>query len=419
MLKLVSESTPNENSILSMSLDSLAREGAKRLLAHALDLEVAEYINSHKNQLDANGRRLVVRNGSSKSRKITTGAGTFEIAAPRINDKRENQKFVSNIIPPYLRKSKNVESLLPLLYLKGLSGNAFFETLSGLLGENAGGLSSSSISALKKAWKRDQQEWSNQKIEDEFVYLWADGVNVKVRLGEDKKLCLLVLVGVNQDGIKKVIAIQGGYRESAENWKLVFNNLIRRGLKPPLAIIGDGALGLWSAISQIPEFEEVKEQRCWVHMIANVLNVFPKRMQMIVKKQLHDMMQAERKSDAAITLKEFKEDFEEKYPKAVGKLEKNWGELTAFFDLPAIHWQYLRTTNPIESTFATVKLRTRTTKGAGNKEIAETMAFKLLMEAEKKWRKLQGYKKIPGLLKGDLYKDGILVNIEDQRGKLA
>ncbi|MFK7872757.1 MAG: IS256 family transposase, partial [Oligoflexales bacterium] len=255
--------------------------------------------------------------------------------------------------------------------------------------------------------------------EDDFVYVWADGVNVKVRLGEDKRLCLLVLVGVNQNGEKKLLAVESGYRESAECWSLVFQDLLRRGLKPPLAIIGDGGLGLWKAVHQIPEFSATKDMRCWVHKIANVLSHFPKKLQPAVKKRMHNMMQAERKTDADIELARFKKDLGPKYPKAVTCLEKNWSELTAFFNFPAIHWQYLRTTNPIESTFATVKLRTKTTKGAGNTDIAETMAFKLMLEAEKRWRKLQGYKELPGLLKGDLYKDGELLDIEQVRGRLA
>ena len=227
------------------------------------------------------------------------------------------------------------------------------------------------------------------------------------------------MVGVNISGEKKLIAVEGGYRESAENWQLVFSDLIRRGLKPPMAIIGDGALGLWAAIDKIPEFSETKELRCWVHRIANILSHFPKRLQPTVKRKLHDMMHSQRKTDADIVKKEFGEDYREKYPKAIECLDSHWNQLTAFFDFPALHWQYLRTTNPIESTFATVKLRTRTTKGAGNREVAETMAFKLLLEAEKRWRKLQGYKKIPGLLKGELYKDGQLVDIETVRGRLA
>ena len=419
MLELLSESTENENTLASLSLDELARFGAQRLLKEALELEVAEYIDRFKEQRDKDGRRQVVRNGKAKERKITTGAGTIGVKAPRVNDKRPGQKFSSAILPPYLSKSKNVMSILPILYLKGLSGNAFQDALCGLLGDDVGGLSSSSISALKKSWKNEMDVWRKRKIEDDFVFIWADGVNVKIRLGEDKRLCLLVLIGVNQSGEKKVLAVEGGYRESKESWKLVFNDLIRRGLKPPAMIIGDGALGLWSAIHEIPEFKDTREQACWVHKIANILNHLPKRLQPAAKRKLHDMMNAASTKDAENERVSFHEDFYDKHPKAVQSLEKNWDKLISFFSMPAPHWKYIRTTNPIESSFATVKLRTRTTKGAGNKEIAETMAFKLLLEAEKRWRKLQGFRLIPGILQGDVYKDGILVNIEDLRGRSA
>lgn len=420
MLKLLSESHPNENDLLSLSLDQIARVGAKKLLAEALELEVEEYIERFKEERDKNsGKRLVVRNGRAKPRKITTGAGTIEVKAPRVHDKRPDNQFTSQILPPYMRKSKNVETILPILYLKGLSGNAFHEALCGLLGDDVGGLSSSSISALKKSWKAEAKAWQERSIDDEFVYLWADGVNVKIRLGDDKRLCLLVLVGVNQDGDKKLVALEAGYRESKENWKIVFRDLLKRGMKAPLMIIGDGALGLWSAIDEIEEFSRTKEQKCWVHKIQNVLNKLPKRLHQTAKQHLHEMMKASERSHAEEAKDDFKSEFIDKYPKAVKCVEDNWSELTAFFDLPAIHWQYLRTTNPIESTFATVKLRTRTTKGAGSKEMAEIMAFKLLLEAEKNWRKLQGFKKIPGLLQGDVYKDGVWVDIEKVRGKIA
>ena len=382
-------------------------------------MEVAEYIERNKDHVDATGKRLVVRNGKAKSRGITTGAGTMEIHCPRVNDKRPDQKFSSLILPPYLRKSANVESILPVLYLKGLSGNAFHEALCGLLGENVGGLSSSSISALKKGWKKEMDEWSQRQITEQFVYIWGDGVNVKVRLGEDKKLCLLVLVGVNENGEKKLLAVESGYRESSESWKLVFNDLIRRGLTAPLIMIGDGALGLWKAVEGIPEFAKTKEQRCWVHKIANVLDKLPKRLQPAAKSQLHGMMNAARKTDADIGKKEFADDFKDKYPKAVECLEKDWDELVTFFNFPAAHWLHLRTTNPIESTFATVKLRTNVTKGAGNKEIAETMAFKLMIEAQKNWRKIRGFKEIENLLAGRVYKDGVLVEKKGERKKVA
>lgn len=419
MLKLLSELSTNENDLLSLSLDEIVKQGAKKLLSAAIQLEVKEYVDHLQDARNEDGRRLVVRNGTAKSRKISTGAGTLEIKAPRVNDKREGQHFTSQILPPYLRKSKNVESILPILYLKGLSGNAFQDALCGLLGDDAGGLSSSSISALKRTWKNDLEKWQSRPIEESFAYIWADGVNVKVRLGNDKRLSLLVLVGVNEKGEKKLLALESGYRESKENWKSIFRDLLKRGMNPPLMVIGDGALGLWSAIDDIEEFKHTKEQRCWFHKIQNVLNKLPQRLQGIAKKHLHEMMKASERGHANEAKDDFTRDFIDRYPKAIKCLDDSWEELTAFFDFPALHWQYLRTTNPIESTFSTVKLRTKSTRGSGSKEAAETMAFKLLIEAEKRWRKLQGFKAIPGLLKGDVYKDGNLVDIETVRGRIA
>lgn len=420
MIKLVSNPDSHENQILSLSLDEIARIGAKKLLAEALQLEVEEYIQKFKDHRDeSSGKRLVVKNGLSRERKVTTGAGTIKVKAPRVNDKRLGEKFSSFILPPYLRKSRNVTSILPLLYLKGLSGNAFSEALSGLLGKDAGGLSSSSISVLKKSWVSEMKKWQERKITDQFVYLWADGVHVNVRLGDDKKLCLLVLIGVNQDGEKKLLAVESGYRESKENWKIIFKDLLKRGMNPPLLIVGDGGLGLWAAIDETEEFANTKEQKCWVHKIQNVLNKLPKRLHTLAKQHLHEIMKANERKDAEAARKDFRKEFSVKYPKAVKSIDDNWTQLTAFFDFPALHWQYLRTTNPIESTFATVKLRTKTTKGAGSKEIAEAMAFKLMLEAQKKWRRLQGSQKIPGILEGDLYKDGLLIDSDDIRRRVA
>ena len=417
MLKLISESRRNENDLVSLTLDELARLGAKKLLAEALELEVEDYINRNKSEKMENGHRHVVRNGRHKERKVTTGAGTLKVRAPRIKDRREGENFVSRILPPYLRKSANVESVLPALYLKGLSGNAFSDALSELLGSDVGGLSASSISALKKTWVKELEEWRKAPIEDEFVYLWADGVNIKIRLGEDKKLCLLVVIGVTSDGHKRVVGVESGYRESAESWKLLFRNLITRGLQPPMLVIGDGALGLWKAVDQIPEFDYTKTQRCWVHKIANVLDKLPKRLQPQAKKMLHDIMNAEKKEDAVAVKREFEMAFEDKYPKAAQCLSSGFVELLTFFDFPAKHWQHIRTTNPIESAFATVKLRTRSTKGSGSAQMAETMALKLLLEAQKKWRTISGADQLPILLEGGVYKDGILV--ESPRTRLA
>lgn len=415
MLKVLSKPVANENDLLSLTLDQIARAGAKKLLAHALELEVEEYIQKNQNLLKDNGHRLVTRNGRGKARKVTVGSGTIEIQCPRVNDEREGHKFESTILPPYMRKSPNVESVLPLLYLKGLSGNEFYSALSGLLGENAGGLSSASICALKKIWEREYDLWASRKISDEYVYVYADGVNVSVRLGEDKRACLLVLIGVNSRGEKELLACQGGYRESALSWKEIFLDLLARGMKAPLVIVGDGGLGLWAAIGELEEFKNVREQRCWFHKMGNVLDKMPKKVQPQAKSLLQEMANAEKKGDANDLLKKFKDLYESKYEKAHECLSKDWKELTTFFDFPAKHWRHLRTTNPIESSFATVKHRLNQTKGAGKVKMAEIMSFKLLLEAEKRWKKIRGAEEIKFLLEGALYRDGELVSVSGKR----
>lgn len=408
-LELVSDLPKDENNLLSFGLDELAKLGAQRILSQALQLEVEQYVDQFKELRDPEGKRLVVKNGKARERKITVGSGTVAIQAPRINDRREGEKFQSKILPPYLRKSPNVESILPILYLKGLSGNAFHEALKGLLGEDAGGLSSSAISALKKTWEQEFADWKKRDILEEYVYLWCDGVNIEIRLGEDKRACLLVVIGVTKEGKKKLLAVEAGYRESKESWKTLFSDLETRGLKSPLMVIGDGGLGLWACVRDMEFFKQAKEQRCWVHKIANVLDKLPKRLQPKAKTLLHEMMRAPTKSEANRQLTIFRDSYNDKYPKAYKCLEKDWGPLTSFFNFPASQWLSLRTSNPIESAFATVKLRTSVTKGAGNAKMAEAMAFKLLRECEKKWRTLRGYREIENLLNGALYKDGILI----------
>lgn len=408
MLKVV---TPKgeERKDFELSLDEIAREGARRLLMQALNLEVEDYINRHKEEVDDNGHRLVVRNGVGKARTVTMGSGSVEITAPRVDDRRDGAKFISNILPPYLRKSPKVESLLPVLYLKGLSTNDFKSALAEFLGEGTLGLSPASIVKLKRIWETEFDEWSKRKITKKYVYLWADGVNVEIRLGEDKKLCLLVLIGVTEEGEKELLAVEGGYRESKASWSSVLNSLTRRGLSAPLLAIGDGALGFWAALRDCDGFQKTREQRCWVHKIANVLDKLPKRLQPKAKELLHEMMKAEKLEDAEKEKSEFEKLFNDKYPKAVDCLGKNWTELTTFFDFPAAHWPHLRTTNPIESSFATVKLRTKVTRGAGSKETAEVMAFKLLKECEKKWRSIRSPGEIKNLLEGLAYKDGVML----------
>lgn len=404
---------------IETSLDAIVREGALRMLTSALRLEVEEYIQKHRDLVDENGHRLVVKNGVGKTRTVTVGSGSFGLQAPRVDDRRDGEKFLSSILPPYLRKSPKIESLLPLLYLKGLSTNDFRSALSEMLGEGTLGLSPASIVRLKKQWDDEFESWSRRRITKKYVYIWADGVNVSVRLGEDKKICLLVILGATEDGDKELLAVHPGYRESADSWLVVLRSLIGRGMTAPMLAIGDGALGFWKAVRSCEGFEKTEEQRCWVHKIANVLDKLPKRLQSDAKSLLHEMMKAEKENDALNARKSFEKLFSEKYPKASDCLVKNWDQLITFFKYPASHWQHIRTTNPIESSFATVKLRTKVTKGAGSKDAATVMAFKLLQECQKKWRKLRGHEEIKNLLKGLAYKDGIMIPREEHHETAA
>jgi transposase-like protein len=376
------------------------------MLQEALEAEVSDYLARHATLRDDNGRALVVRNGKARTRSVTLSSGTIEVAAPRLNDRRPGAKFTSRILPPYLRKSPKVESLLPLLYLKGLSSSDFKSALESFLGEGTSGLSSASIVSLKRSWEAEFDKWKKKPITKRFAYIWADGIHVSIRLGEDRRLCLLVLIGVTENGEKELLSVSSGYRESEDSWREALQDLVARGLKTPLLAIGDGALGFWSALRSAQGFERTQEQRCWVHKIANVLDKLPKRLQPRAKSMLHEMMRAEKKSDAEIAKKKFTAEFHERYPNAVKKVEKDWDELTTFFSFPAIHWQHIRTTNAIESTFATVRLRTNVTKGAGSKKAAEAMTFKLLQEAEKRWKRIRGYEQLGALMNGVAVFDG-------------
>jgi putative transposase len=409
MLNLITESQDSGQGLFS-TLDEIAREGARKMLAEALNLEVAEYLSRHSSLRDDHGRALVVRNGKANPRKVTLGSGTVEITAPRVNDRRPGERFTSKILPPYLRRSAKVENLLPILYLKGLSSNDFQSALKDILGDNASGLSASSIIALKKSWEKEFLDWKKRKITNRHVYIWADGIHVKIRLGEDRKLCLLVIIGVTEGGEKELLAVAAGYRESKDSWKSVLEDLRARGLSAPLLAVGDGGLGFWAALREAEGFEQTGEQRCWVHKIANVLDKLPKRLQPRAKSILHDMMRSEKLADASLEKDKFIATFHEKFPEAVKKIEKDWAELTTFFRFPAMHWQHIRTTNAIESTFATIRLRTQITKGAGSPVAAETMTFKLLEDAQRNWRRIRGHEEIKNLLNGIEYKDGIMVS---------
>lgn len=418
MVKLLTPKAEDRKDF-ELTLDEIAREGARRLLVHCLSLEVEDYINKHTSHVDDEGHRLVVRNGLGRPRSVTMGSGSVEIRAPRVNDMRDGEKFFSRILPPYMRKSPKVESLLPVLYLKGLSTNDFQSALGEFLGEGSLGLSPASIVKLKKIWETEFAEWSKRPITKKYVYMWADGVNVEIRLGEDQKLCLLVIIGVTEDGSKELLAVEAGYRESKDSWSAVLNSLVTRGLSAPMLAIGDGALGFWAALRACEGFQNTKEQRCWVHKIANALDKLPKRLQPKAKELLHEMMRADTKADAEKQRDQFEKLYSEKYPKAVDCLVKSWAELTAYFEFPAAHWLHLRTTNPIESSFATVKLRTSVTKGAGSKTTAEVMAFKLLSECEKRWRKVNKPEEIKNLLAGLAYKDGIVVRSDSHHEAVA
>jgi len=403
-----------EPSEVSEALDQLAREGARRMIAQALELEVAEYLARHAQARGEDGRALVVRNGRARPRQVTLGAGTVKLEAPRVNDKRvvagERQKFTSAILPPYLRRSPKVSEVLPLLYLCGLSTGDFREALGELLGDEAA-LSPSAITRLTAAWVEEREEWRRRSLEErDYVYLWVDGVHFNIRLEEDR-LAALVVVGVRPDGTKELVAIEDGYRESSESWLTLLRDLKARGMRAPVLAVGDGALGFWKAVGEV--WPETREQRCWVHKIANVLDKLPKRLQPAAKRALHEMMYAEDKASCEAERKRFIEEHQTKYPKAVESLVTDWERLLSFFDFPAEHWKHLRTTNPIESTFATVKLRTRVTKGAGSRQAGLTMAFKLIQGAEKHWRRLDGHELIPLVRAGVRFADGKRVERED------
>ncbi|MBA3808926.1 MAG: IS256 family transposase [Solirubrobacterales bacterium] len=401
-----------DNQESEITLDDLAREGARRMIAAALETEVDEYVASFADELDVDERRLVVRNGRGKQRRVTVGSGTLPIRAPRVNDKRideetgERRRFSSKILPAYARRSPKVTDVLPILYLHGLSTGDFGPALRGLLGEDASGLSASSIQRLTEQWQAEHATFCERSLRfHRYCYLFVDGVHMSVRLGEDDRLCLLVVIGVREDGCKELLAVEDGYRESTDSWAAVFRGLRDRGLTTPKLVTGDGALGAWAALRDV--FPEAREQRCWVHKTANVLDALPKRLQPRAKTLLHEMAEAPARADARAALERFREEFDAKYPKAVSKLDKDWTELTAFYDFPAERWRHLRSTNPIESSFATVKLRTRVTKGAGSKKAALAMAYKLLDAAQERWRRFNGHELVTDVLDGVKFKDGV------------
>lgn len=395
-------------------LDELVREGARRMIQAAIDAEVDGFIERHSVRVDELGRRLVVKNGSLPPREILTGAGPVEIKQGRVRDKNgdadERVQFTPSVLPAYLRRTDKIEELIPWLYLKGVSTGDFGEALQSLLGENAKGLSANVVVRLKEQWGEEYDEWNRRDLSDKkYVYIWADGIHAKVRLEDDanKKQCILVVMGATADGKKELIAVNDGYRESEQSWSELLLSLKQRGLsESPKIAVGDGALGFWAALRKV--FPDTVEQRCWVHKTANVLNNMPKSVQPKSKGDLHEIWQAETRANANKAFDHFLEKYDAKYPAACECLRKDREQLLAFYDFPAEHWGHLRTTNPIESTFATIRLRHRKTKGNGTRRASLTMMFKLAQSASEKWKRLRGSEKIVFVIEGRSFKDGIM-----------
>ena len=404
MVELITNDGQGTAPEVNQTLDELARAGARRMIAAALELEAEQYVQKMSHLRDELGHAMVVRNGKAKERTVTLGAGVVKIQAPRVNDKRPQHRFTSRILPPYMRRSPRLEEALPVLYLRGLSTGDFSQALPVLLGPEAAGLSPTTINRLTQVWQEEYKAWRKRSlVGKDYVYVWADGVYFRVRLGEDRLACL-VLIGVRKDGTKEVIALEDGYRESEESWASLLHDLKRRGMGAPVLAVGDGALGFWAALREV--YPETQEQRCWVHKIANVLDKLPKRLQPRAKMMLHEIMRAPDRHSAQEEIERFVEDFEARYPKATECLVKDQKALLTFFDFPGEHWIHLRTTNPIESPFATVKTRTRQTKGAGSRRAGLAMAFKLILAAQDHWRKVNTPHLVALVRAGVQFKDG-------------
>jgi putative transposase len=410
MLKVVENGTDREVRGEFFELDAIAQAGARRMLMAALETEAADYVERHRHERDTAGRALVVRNGRGQGRKLTLGAGTVELRAPRVNDRRhdehgQRQRFTSRILPPYMRRSPKVAEVLPILYLRGLSTGDFRPALEGLLGEAAAGLSPTNIARLTACWEKEYTAFRQRDLTGrEYVYVWVDGVHFNIRLEADR-LCTLVLIGARADGAKELLAVEDGYRESAESWKTLLRELQRRGMTAPVLAVGDGALGFWAALREV--WPATREQACWVHKLVNVLDKLPPRLQPRAKRALHEMMYAERRADCEAARNRFVAEYQTKYAKAVESLVAHWARLVTFFDFPAEHWKHLRTTNVIESPFATVRLRECATKGAGSRTKGLLMAFKLLDMAQQRWRRLDGASLLPLLRAGAKFGDGL------------
>ncbi len=398
-------------------LDEIVRDGARRMLAAALQAEVAGYVDAHAHLVDENGHRLVVRNGYHDEREVVTAAGAVPVKAPRVNDKRVDPetgkrcRFSSAILPAWARKSPQVVEVLPLLYLHGLSSGDFGPALEHFLGSGAG-LSASAITRLTIQWQDEAKAFAARDLSDlDYVYLWVDGIHLKVRL-EQEKLCLLVMIGVRADGRKELVALTDGYRESTESWADLLRDARRRGMRAPVLAIGDGALGFWKALREV--FPETREQRCWFHKIANILAALPKSTHPGAKKALAEIWNAEDKRHALDAVTAFAAAHGAKFPKAVAKITDDVEQLLAFYDYPAEHWVHLRTTNPIESTFATVRNRSKITKGPGSRAAGIAMAYKLIEAAQTRWRAVNAPHLVALVRAGAKFDNGKLVERPDE-----
>lgn len=401
------------NSPAADVLGEVLKQGAQQLLAAAIEAEVAELLSQYSD-IQINGKQAVVRNGHLPERSIQTGLGAIAVKVPKVRDRSgKGVKFNSQLIPPYLKRTKAMEEFIPWLYLKGISTGDMQPALEALLGKGSPGLSANSVSRLKQSWEQDYDRWRQRDLSKRrYVYLWADGVYCNVRM--DDRLCLLVLIGSDDTGRKEVLAVVDGYRESEASWLEVIEQLESQGLAmPPKLVVGDGALGLWKAVTK--RWPGTAKQRCWVHKTANVLNKVPKAVQPKVKEALQDIWMAETRQSAYKAFDFCVKRFEDKYPKAMECLEKDKDSMLAFYDFPAVHWQHIRTSNPIESVFATVRLRTTRTKNCGSRKTTLAMAYKLITTAQSKWRRLRGYRLLADVIEGVKFKDGERVEPDQQQ----
>ena len=390
---------------MQSDLEKLLREGARQMLGVALQAEVAEYIQQHQEERDEHGKRKVVRNGSHPERQLVTGVGKVSVRQPRVDDRREGESFTSAILPRYARRAPSIDALIPALYLKGISTSSFPEALKAILGDNVSGLSAANIVRLKQVWEKEYEAWRRRDLSDKrYAYVWVDGIYFNVRLQPDRP-CVLVVIGATEDGAKELLGVVDGERESYLSWLQLLQDLKARGLtEDPCIAVGDGSLGFWKALREV--YPRTREQRCWVHKTANVLDAMPKCLHADAKRMIHDMYMAPTKEEALKAHQRFLDLYEAKYPKACECLRKDEDVLFTFYDFPAEHWVHLRTTNPIESTFATVRHRTRQTKGCGSRIATLTMVFKLATDAEKHWRRLKGSKLITQVVEGVQFIDG-------------